>query len=119
MAWATVFLVNAAFIGCTIFAFARSGRLGESGEVGAVRPFELTINQLTLFQALASQIPEDEDPTEKDRQIWFYFSIVAAILTALLLLLTLLMIKRIRVAVAIIKVSELKGLFKRVTWMTF
>lgn len=44
MAWMTVIAVNAAFAGCTLFAFARSGRLGDMGSVGAVTPSSPFLN---------------------------------------------------------------------------
>ncbi|GMH42049.1 hypothetical protein BSKO_09968 [Bryopsis sp. KO-2023] len=91
MAWMTVVIVNLLFIACTVFAYERSGLLGKAGEVGAM---------------IAEKIPEDQDPTAKDRQIWMYVAIAASVATGLLLLLTLVMIKRIRIAVAVIKVSS-------------
>lgn len=70
---------------------------------------------------IASKIPEDQDPSAGDRKIWLYVAIGATVFTVLLFLLTLLMIKRIKIAVAVIKVivTFLYGALKRIwLWLT-
>ena len=60
-------------------------------------------------QAVSEKLPATQDPTEKDRRVWAYCAFAGTAATVLLFLITLLMIRRIMVAVATIKVGCLPG----------
>ncbi|KAK9818176.1 hypothetical protein WJX72_008291 [[Myrmecia] bisecta] len=92
VAWGTIVAVNVLFLGCTFLAYVKGGLLlHDWGAVGHV---------------LAANIPKNIDVTEKDRQVWLIVAYVMSAITALLILVTLLMIRRIMVAVACIKVAS-------------
>ena len=56
-------------------------------------------------QGLMNTLPPDLDPTALDRKAWMWIGIASAIIAGVVLLVTLLMIRRIWIAVACIKVS--------------
>ena len=62
---------------------------------------------LLIVQFLASELPAGSaaDPTAGDRKVWAYVAYVMTALTVLLFLFTLVMLRRIKIAVATLKVS--------------
>uniref|UniRef100_A0A7S0RW54 Choline transporter-like protein n=1 Tax=Chlamydomonas leiostraca TaxID=1034604 RepID=A0A7S0RW54_9CHLO len=89
MAWLTIILVNVALIGFTLYCFVMAGLLGSDEFRGQV----------------ASALP-NVDPTEVERNQWKWIGIAAAVVAGIIFLITLLMISRIRVAIACIKVAS-------------
>ncbi len=61
-------------------------------------------------QGLMDSLPPDLDPTALDRDTWMWIGIGSAIIAGIVLLVTLLMIRRIWIAVACIKVGDGSGL---------
>ena len=125
MVWVTILLVNVVLIGLTIYCFSMAGLLGNSAWA-QVRPLfpglriclsdycclmhELQpTSALLLLHSLWPQSVHDSvgsfgDPTVVERSTWKWIAITAAVVAGVVLLLTLLMISRIRIAIACIKV---------------
>jgi choline transporter-like protein 2/4/5 len=59
-----------------------------------------------IAQGITDTIPDTVNPTALEKTTWRNIGIAAAVVAGLVLLLTLLMISRIRVAVACIKVAS-------------
>lgn len=90
MAWATIILVNVILVGITIYCFSMAGMLGNSA----------------FAQGIATELSGYGDPTVVQRSTWKWIAIAAACVAGLVFLVTLLMISRIKVAVACIKVAS-------------
>lgn len=90
MVWFTIFAVNALFLGITLWCWAQSGKLGGTGWGDSING---------AFSGV--QAPNSLDTTS-----WLYIAYGATAFTCLLLLLTLLMISRVKVAVACLKVAS-------------
>lgn len=134
MAWLTILLVNLALIGFTLYCFVLAGKLGSAGfrEVGGLESLALVISHshpqcmatstlchpchlstwhrhartpVQCPQKIADALP-NVDPTDVERDTWLWIGIASAIVAGIVLLLTLLMISRVRVAVACIKVAS-------------
>eukprot|EP00879_Flechtneria_rotunda_P020927 GHRR01022035.1.p1 GENE.GHRR01022035.1~~GHRR01022035.1.p1 ORF type:complete len:473 (+),score=147.31 GHRR01022035.1:32-1420(+) len=91
MAWLTIAFVNAALLGCTLYAYNMAGMLALAGQWGS---------------QIAAQLPVYEDPTGMSRENWSYIAYALTGVSALVLLFTLVMIRRVAVAVACIKVAS-------------
>mmetsp|Transcript_8104 Transcript_8104/g.16758 ORF Transcript_8104/g.16758 Transcript_8104/m.16758 type:complete len:786 (-) Transcript_8104:485-2842(-) len=90
LVWGTLILVNLALTGVTLYSFAMAGMLGNSSWV----------------EDLVDKLQEFGNPQAVDQEVWKYIGITAAVIAGLVLLLTLLMISRLRVAVACLKVAS-------------
>lgn len=90
MAWLTIILVNLALAGITIYCFMEAGMLGDNAFASAVS---------SAFAGMG-------DPTALQRSTWRWIAIAAAAVAGIVLLITLLMISRIKVAIACIKVAS-------------
>ncbi|KAI8472764.1 MAG: plasma-membrane choline transporter-domain-containing protein [Monoraphidium minutum] len=93
MAWATIAVVNAALAGCALYAWYLSGKLSASGEWGAT--------VASQFAGFAGQ-----DPSLVSRENWAYIAYAATAIAGVVLLFTLVMLRRVAVAVACIKVAS-------------
>ncbi|KAL3136905.1 hypothetical protein ABBQ32_006513 [Trebouxia sp. C0010 RCD-2024] len=93
MAWASVLTVNIFCAACTLLAFLKSGILG-TDSFGA------------LGSRTASQLSALESTDASDRKAWLIIAYIMAAATLLLILFTLLMMRRIKIAVACIKVAS-------------
>lgn len=67
---------------------------------------------MLLLQYLAAELPAGTaaDPTAGDRKVWSVIAYVMTALTVLLFLFTLVMLRRIKIAVATLKVCSLPAL---------
>uniref|UniRef100_A0A7S1SUR8 Choline transporter-like protein n=1 Tax=Tetraselmis chuii TaxID=63592 RepID=A0A7S1SUR8_9CHLO len=96
MAWTAIVLVNLIMITGTLLCFQKSGLLGEAGAVGSY-----------ITSAIEDQgLSEELNPAEDSRKQWEIAAWVALVLTILMMLFTLLMCRRIKVAVACLKVAS-------------
>mmetsp|Transcript_16614 Transcript_16614/g.35931 ORF Transcript_16614/g.35931 Transcript_16614/m.35931 type:complete len:775 (-) Transcript_16614:968-3292(-) len=86
MAWITILLVNVACLGITLFSFSMAGMLGSN-------EFTNKINTVVEIESI-----EEEQ--------WKWIGVGAAIVTGIVFLVTLLMLSRVKVAVACIKVAS-------------
>lgn len=93
MAWFTIIMVNFFLIGFTVYCFSMAGMLG-------------TNHYANTLQTYISNYTPTVDPTVVSRDDWKYAAIASAIIAGIILIITLLMISRIRVAVACIKVAS-------------
>lgn len=93
MAWVTITLVNVMCIGVTLFAATKAGLIG-ADTVGDNFPADVD----------TSSMPEAA--TGDDAKTFEYVTYVAAAISALVLLFTLIMIKRVKIAVGCIKVAS-------------
>lgn len=93
MAWFTIIMINLLLIGFTLYCFSMAGMLGNN------------FFSQTLSSAIASYTPE-VDPTFVTTTDWKYVAIASAVIAGIIFIITLLMISRIRVAVACIKVAS-------------
>ena len=89
LVWLVILLVNAAFIAITLYCFAKAGLLGYTVTSGGI--------DLTGTAGIY--------PSSCDKVIWEACGGVMAGLSGLLLLFTLLMLRRIRIAIATVKVA--------------
>ena len=88
--WLILIAVNAFNIGITLFFFVKAGYIGAS----------------PIYSGSdTSLLPGDLNATGTNESVLLGFGIVAAVLTVLFLILTLLMIRRVRIAVSVIKVA--------------
>lgn len=85
---------NAGLAGCTVYAYNAAGMLATSGAWGA---------------AIAEQLPPSLDPTIGTRETWAYIAYGLTAFTGLIFLFTLIMLRRVAVAVACIKVRMHAG----------
>ncbi|KAK9804898.1 hypothetical protein WJX72_010746 [[Myrmecia] bisecta] len=93
LVWLTVFASNLLFIACCIFCYSKAGLMAShGGEVGKA------------IAASLSQVGES-DPSESDRKVWAIVAYMMTALTVLLFLFTLVMIKRLKIAIACLKVA--------------
>lgn len=103
MAWMTIISVNLLFMGITLWCWQSSGKLGGQSWSDSVT---------TAFEDVQA-------PNSVDKQVWEYTAYVMTAFTAILFVVTLLMISRVKIAVACIKVSsrpvELANLLTEVT----
>eukprot|EP00899_Mesostigma_viride_P018836 jgi/Mesvir1/26954/Mv20673-RA.2 len=90
MSWVGVFLVNALFILFTLVCYVKAGHI------------KLNV----LAEKTGANFPDFLDPSENDRDIFRIIAYVLSGVTLLLLLLTIALIPRIRVAVATLKVAS-------------
>lgn len=90
MVWCTVLLVNLALLAITLYCFSLAGLLGSS----------------TWAESLKAELGSFGNPTAVDENTWMWIAITAAVVAGLVLILTLLMFSRIRIAVACIKVAS-------------
>ena len=90
MAWLTILLVNVALCGIAIYCFSEAGLLGDNAFASAV----------------SSQFGGIGDPTVVQRSTWKWIAIAAAVVAGVVLLVSLLMISRIRIAIACIKARK-------------
>ncbi|GBF99304.1 choline transporter-like [Raphidocelis subcapitata] len=93
MAWATIAIVNAGLVACTLYAYHLAGKLSNAGSWGAAVEAQ--------FQGYAGQ-----DPSLVSRQNWAYIAYGLTGLTGAVALFTLVMMRRVAVAVACIKVAS-------------
>ncbi|CAG9467592.1 unnamed protein product [Pedinophyceae sp. YPF-701] len=91
-AWFSIIAVNVLALICTLYCFAKSGDLAKWSEGTKVGDY------------VEEQYGSD-GATEEDEKVWRAAGITLAVLSGLLLLLTLLMIRRVKVAVACLKVA--------------
>jgi len=91
MAWATIFLVNAVLIGIMFWAYGQSGLIADGA-------FGSTVAD--AFDKYAG------DPSSDSQQTWKYIAYAMTAVAGFVLLLTLLMIRRVKIAVACIKVAS-------------
>eukprot|EP00854_Cymbomonas_tetramitiformis_P022377 gene22377-26998_t len=92
MAWTVVILVNLLFITITCLLALKAGLIGDDA-VGS------TLDSSGYTEGYT-------DPASEDREYFEYACYFSAALTCVLFLITLIMIKRIRIAVACIKVAS-------------
>eukprot|EP00955_Chlamydomonas_euryale_P029476 310902-Chlamydomonas_euryale.AAC.1 len=90
LVWVTLILVNVALLGITLYSFAMAGMLGDWSWVNTV----------------VDELKEVGNPAAVDQEVWKWIGVTAAIITGLFFLLTLLMLSRLRIAVACIKVAS-------------
>jgi len=96
MAWTTIILINIVFIAGTVLCFQKAGLLGQAGAVGE-----------WVTQTIAEQgLPAELNPADSNQKAWEITAWVALAITILLMLFTILMIKRIKIAVACLKVAS-------------
>ena len=93
-AWATVAAVNFALAGCTLYAYYLSGRLAAAGGFGAAAAAQ--------FAGLGA----GQNPVLLSREHWGYVAFALTAVTGVVLLLTLVMLRRVAVAVACVKVAS-------------
>ncbi len=91
MAWFTIIAVNLLLIGCTLYCFKYSGQLSAAGALGA---------------QISDYLPLDMDPSADSRVYWSYIAYAMCGVVGLVLLFTLVMLRRVAVAVACIKVAS-------------
>ena len=90
MAWLTVLVVNLVFIALTLWCFVKAGFIGEDA-----------------VKTIGYDLPDALDTAdEKNKELFEYLSYTAAVVTGLMLLFTIIMIPRIRIAIATIKVAS-------------
>eukprot|EP00963_Diacronema_lutheri_P002214 scaffold148_cov341-Pavlova_lutheri.AAC.22 len=89
-AWVILIGVNAFNIGITLFFFVKAGYIGSSPVYSG---------------SSTGELPGDLTATGTNESVLLGFGIVAAVVTVLFLILTLLMIRRVRIAVNVIKVA--------------
>lgn len=128
MAWFAVILINIIFAFGCFLCFQKAGLLGQAGVVGEVspclfscvssgrpfrcqhvttacrRPDPCRAVQYIAIAWEAANMPEGFDPVTKDKKVWEIVAWISLVLFALLLLFTLIMIRRIKIAVACLKV---------------
>mmetsp|Transcript_11641 Transcript_11641/g.31727 ORF Transcript_11641/g.31727 Transcript_11641/m.31727 type:complete len:793 (-) Transcript_11641:1356-3734(-) len=90
MVWLTIFAVNLFLVGVTLYSFSLAGLLGNNG----------------FADAVSDNLPEIGDPTQLERDTWKAIAIASAVVTGIVILITLLMISRLRIAIACIKVTS-------------
>ncbi|KAL0045810.1 hypothetical protein WJX82_005374 [Trebouxia sp. C0006] len=92
MVWVTIWMANLCFIACTIFSYAKAGDVSTTSKLG---------------HYIAEELPAGSaaDPTAGDRKVWAIIAYVMTALTVLLFLFTLVMLRRIKIAVATLKVA--------------
>mmetsp|Transcript_33745 Transcript_33745/g.95482 ORF Transcript_33745/g.95482 Transcript_33745/m.95482 type:complete len:789 (-) Transcript_33745:181-2547(-) len=95
MAWFAVVLLNLMFAVVCVLCFQRAGLLGQAGAVG-----EYT------SEAMEKSLPEGFQPVEKDKDVWRVVAWISLAVFVLILLFTLIMIRRIKIAVACLKVAS-------------
>lgn len=89
-AWLTVLLVNLATTGLALFCLLKAGIIGE--------------DELSVFPY---DIPDSiTNPDEANQEVLTYVAYVACALAGLLLLATLVLIPRIKIAIAVVKVAS-------------
>ncbi|DBA72774.1 hypothetical protein WJX79_010106 [Trebouxia sp. C0005] len=93
MAWAAVLSVNIFCAACTMLAFLKSGIFGTS-------------HFYALGSSVAAELTAAESTDASDRKAWLIVAYIMAACTAILILLTLLMLRRVKVAIACIKVAS-------------
>jgi choline transporter-like protein 2/4/5 len=90
MAWASILLVNLALVGITLFCYAKAGK----------------IQGQAIAQHFNTDLPPALDPSDSDKKV---FLVVAYVMTALsvgMFVITLVLFRRIRIAVACLKVGS-------------
>ncbi|GAX82666.1 hypothetical protein CEUSTIGMA_g10092.t1 [Chlamydomonas eustigma] len=90
MCWLTILLVNVLLCGITLYCFSLAGLLGNNAFAKDVS---------NVFSGVG-------DPTAVNRSTFKYIAIAAAVVAGVVLLITLLMIRRIKIAIACIKVAS-------------
>ncbi|MEW5314523.1 MAG: hypothetical protein WDW38_006015 [Sanguina aurantia] len=90
MVWLTLILVNLFCIGICLYSFVKAGFLGND----------------PVTRGVLADLPSSISPTQSDTQNWKYIAYGTAALAAVILLLTLLSISRMRIAIACIKVAS-------------
>mmetsp|Transcript_33273 Transcript_33273/g.83821 ORF Transcript_33273/g.83821 Transcript_33273/m.83821 type:complete len:809 (+) Transcript_33273:563-2989(+) len=96
MAWVAVILVNLIFAAGCFLCFQKSGLLGQAGAVG----------EFVTDAWEQANLPDELNPVTKDKQVWEVVAWISLVLFLLLLLFTILMIRRIKIAVACLKVAS-------------
>lgn len=90
MAWTSILLVNCALLGCTLFCYAKAGKL----------------NGQAIAQDLGRDLPAALNPSTEDRHVFLIVAYVMTALSAAMLVITALLFRRIRIAVACLKVGS-------------
>ena len=102
MIWATIILVNVACILCTALCAVKAGIISESD-----------VDKLGIDAASSIAYPADGE-----KEIFEYITYAAAALTAILIIFTLLMVRRVNVCIACMKVAA-KALSEMPTLILF
>ena len=90
MAWTAVFVANGALIAGAIFCYVRGGLIGKED----------------VSSTLGADLPDGFAPAEEDEQAWQYVAYGVSGVAFMLLLVTLSMLRQIRVATACMKVAS-------------
>ena len=92
-AYLIIFMVNAMAILCTLYLYMKAGVIGQ--------------DQVTAYVGddMGENLEGYTDPSEDNQEVLKYCAHVALAITIVLFLFTLLMLKRVRTAVAVIKVA--------------
>uniref|UniRef100_A0A7S1WZW3 Choline transporter-like protein n=1 Tax=Tetraselmis chuii TaxID=63592 RepID=A0A7S1WZW3_9CHLO len=90
MIWATVILVNAALLFCAFLCFSLAGMIGKAGAGGAW---------------LEAKLPEELGPVESDQKVWEITAYCVCALEVLVLLVTFLLARRMKIGIAVVKVG--------------
>ncbi|PNH05032.1 Choline transporter-like protein 2, partial [Tetrabaena socialis] len=90
MVWLAILFVNLSCIGACLFAWVKAGYIGNSG----------------IGQDIVDALPGDINPSSDEQRTWFWVAVTFSIVAALVLLITLLCITRIKIAVACVKVAS-------------
>ena len=92
-AYLIIFMVNAMAIVCTLYLYMKAGVIGS--------------DQVTAYVGtdMGENLEGYTDPSEDNQEVMKYCAHVALAITIILFLFTLLMLKRVRTAVAVIKVA--------------
>ncbi|KAG1675670.1 hypothetical protein FOA52_002379 [Chlamydomonas sp. UWO 241] len=90
LVWLTLILVNLSLLGITLYCFAMAGLLGSTSWV----------------RRITEELQSVGNPQAVDEDVWKWIAVAGAIVAAIVLIISLLMISRLRLAVAVFKVAS-------------